>query len=97
LTVARCNFRRRIGGDKQWGAFLPPMTDGARKILEAVCSQIQEIAIDEAGIWIDGNKLEGHEAELLAVSDGFSSLADMFAFWAGRMPFTGDLIHWRRP
>jgi hypothetical protein len=46
---------------------------------------------------VDGEVLADDEMDCLAVRDGFRSLWDMMAFWDGRLPFNGDIIHWRKP
>ncbi len=71
------------------------------------CVKVQEIEIIEradlqalykgsslAWVWIDGIGLSEDEREALAVSDGFTSFAEMMEFWEGRLPFVGDIIHW---
>jgi hypothetical protein len=46
---------------------------------------------------VDGEVLADDEMDTLAFRDGFTSLWDMMGFWDGRLPFKGDLIHWRFP
>jgi hypothetical protein len=47
-------------------------------------------------ITIDG-ELARDEAETLAVRDGFRDLLEMSDFWPPeRLPFSGDIIHWKR-
>ena len=47
-------------------------------------------------ITIDGEVLARDEAEALAVRDGFRDLLEMSDFWPPeRLPFEGDIIHWR--
>lgn len=41
-----------------------------------------------------GHRLDQDEAERLAVADGFPDLTRMMAFWDGRLPFKGQIIHW---
>ena len=68
-----------------------------RKILDAVCSKVQDIEITAEGtIIIDGVRLSSDEREALAKADGFDCYVDMIRFWDGRLPFFGDIIHWRR-
>jgi hypothetical protein len=45
---------------------------------------------------IDGVELSGSEREGLAQRDGFSSFDEMLDFWAGRLPFKGHVVHWRK-
>lgn len=70
---------------------------GARVLGRFQCVKIQDIEIDDLPhpeIRIDGQTLELDECELLARRDGFESLAEMMEFWSGRLPFSGDIIHW---
>lgn len=47
-------------------------------------------------ITIDGEVLARDEAEALAVRDGFRDLLAMSDFWPPeRLPFSGDIIHWK--
>lgn len=49
-------------------------------------------------IAIDGEVLFDDEMEALARRDGFTSLWAMTEFWpAARLPFDGDIIHWKFP
>jgi hypothetical protein len=64
------------------------------------CVKVEEIAIKLAAggvpvIYVEGHPLAHDESEALAYADGFDSFADMMKFWDGRLPFTGDIIHWR--
>lgn len=40
-------------------------------------------------------ELSESEREALAIRDGFKNIDDMAEFWAGRMPFSGHIIHWK--
>jgi len=46
-------------------------------------------------ITIDGNDLSADEKDSLAFADGFETFAEMMQFWEGRLPFVGDIIHWK--
>jgi len=46
-------------------------------------------------ILIDGVPLALDERDGLARADGFACFTDMMAFWEGRLPFEGYIIHWR--
>jgi hypothetical protein len=46
---------------------------------------------------VDGNALAADECQRLAIADGFVDFPTMMAFWEGRFPFTGDIIHWSFP
>jgi len=46
-------------------------------------------------IYVDGDWLDQDECERLAQADGFENFAMMMSFWDGRLPFKGQIIHWR--
>lgn len=70
---------------------------GARLLMRAECTKVKGIAIDRAGhIAIDGIQLSGDEEDRLARADGFESYIAMMEFWVGRLPFEGQIIHWRK-
>jgi hypothetical protein len=48
-----------------------------------------------ARVIVDGVPLETDEAERLAHADGFKDFIEMRAFWKGRIPFSGQIIHWK--
>lgn len=72
---------------------------GAKLLLRSRCTKIEQINIsDGAGfveVRINGVVLWMDECEQLAKRDGFASFADMMAFWKGRLPFDGHIIHWK--
>lgn len=45
-------------------------------------------------VTIAGFHLDEGESEKLARLDGFESFKEMAAFWKGRLPFKGQIIHW---
>lgn len=48
---------------------------------------------------IDGQQLDKTEKEALARRDGFSNFHEMLKFWItpkNRLPFHGQIIHWRK-
>ena len=72
------------------------------------CVKVEEIRIEERRephhlfvVWIDGEMLSGDEKNALAWRDGFrgrgqaEAFAEMMEFWAGRLPFRGNIIHWK--
>ncbi|HVI07016.1 MAG TPA: ASCH domain-containing protein [Candidatus Binatia bacterium] len=70
-------------------------TKHARLICRVKCAAIEDIEIRASRrIYIQGSVLDRYEAEALARSDGFESFDDMMAFWNGRLPFKGQIIHW---
>lgn len=70
-----------------------------RLLLRSPCVKVEEIEIigDEANptVIIDGRELDKDERERLAFCDGFESFSEMAAFWKGRLPFLGDVTHWK--
>jgi hypothetical protein len=73
---------------------------GAERILpEPVkCSRVESIAIDATTtgmVTLGGVPLTYDERELLAVADGFRNWDEMLEFWEGRLPFVGQIIHWK--
>jgi hypothetical protein len=48
-------------------------------------------------VTIEGGILALDECESLAKSDGFRNFPEMMAFWVGRLPFKGKIIHWQIP
>lgn len=55
----------------------------------------QDCCKNHFSIVIDGNILAMDECETLAQADGFDSFAEMMQFWDGRLPFAGQIIHWK--
>lgn len=47
-------------------------------------------------ITIDDIELSDDEMDALAKRDGFPDLWEMMLFWEGRLPFSGDIIHWKQ-
>jgi hypothetical protein len=70
---------------------------GAFRILPepVTCTKVRRIQINPYSVFIDGEIIFSDECELLAVADGFTNFKDMMAFWEGRLPFKGNIIHWR--
>lgn len=60
---------------------------------------LPDIFLAQAGpvIRIAGEVLSDDEADALAYRDGFRTggFAEMMAFWEGRLPFVGNIIHWK--
>lgn len=60
------------------------------------CTRIENILITPGGmVRVNGNYLEDDERETLARADGFQDFATFIAFWSGRLPFRGHIIHWK--
>lgn len=76
---------------------------GAKLLMRTPCVKVEEIEIQDgiffdenhASVTIDGIKLDRSEREALAVRDGFPNFEEMIQFWRGRLPFKGQIIHWR--
>ena len=74
---------------------------GAYRILPGptICTRVQGIEIRDIGnkefIFVDGDTLMPDECESLAKADGFDSFKEMMSFWKGRLPFKGNIIHWK--
>lgn len=65
------------------------------------CVRVEDIEIQAHEIRIAGQALSPDERNMLAWADGFRSkgrhraFEEMMEFWDGRLPFQGDVIHWR--
>jgi hypothetical protein len=83
---------------------------GAERILPepVTCTRTQTIRIQSRVmnlvVEIDGEVLDLGECARLAVADGFPDFTAFHAFWErvhgdkqGRVNFTGQIIHWRKP
>lgn len=102
----RAKRKRPIkAGDKLY-LYTGMRTKSCQKIMDTVCAKVEDIRIwevrgevpeDNFRIAVDGVGLEKDECQSLARADGFESFAEMMKFWDGRLPFSGDIIHWRSP
>jgi hypothetical protein len=83
-------------------------TKQCRKVIQSTITRVQDITIElvKAGprernhhrITVDGEVLAADEMQALAVRDGFADLFAMMRFWpVERLPFSGDIIHWKFP
>jgi hypothetical protein len=80
---------------------------GARRLMLATCVRVERIDIIAIGpgkparVFVEHERLSRDECDQLAYRDGFrdsggrGSFAQMMQFWEGRLPFTGQIIHWR--
>ncbi len=64
------------------------------------CIRVERIHICETivgvhVVTVNGQELARDECERLAYCDGFNDFAHMMKFWTGRLPFNGNIIHWR--
>ena len=62
------------------------------------CSRVESIEINAETtgmVTLGGVPLTYDERERLAEADGFENWDQMLAFWEGRLPFKGNIIHWR--
>ena len=78
-------------------------TKAARLLGRSICVKVEDIVITTAHqIFVDGEELTLSEKNALAFCDGFRgrgvehAFEDMMAFWNGRLPFEGDIIHWSK-
>jgi hypothetical protein len=72
----------------------------AKLLMRVPCVKVEQIRITRDAetifhVWIDGNELDHTEKEALARRDGFADFTEMCAFWDARLPFEGEIIHWR--
>lgn len=51
--------------------------------------------LDSPRVFVGGEELFSDERETLARLDGFEDFTEMKAFWKGRLPFKGEIIHWQ--
>jgi hypothetical protein len=82
-------------------------TKSARLLKRVECVRIEEITIEHHperfldddpnlfSVTIDGVVLDRGECEAFARRDGFENFADMMEFWSGRLPFKGQILHWK--
>ena len=78
-------------------------TKAARLLGRSICVRVEDIVITTAQqIFVNGEELTLSEKNALAFCDGFRArgvehaFEDMMAFWNGRLPFEGDIIHWSK-
>ena len=80
---------------------------GAKLLMAVECvkaEQIEILAVAQRApstalnfmITISGQVLDVSEKEALARRDGFRDFAEMMSFWDGRLPFSGQIIHWKK-
>lgn len=50
--------------------------------------------VADTQVFIEDIQLSLGERETLARLDGFENFTDMAAFWKGRLPFKGEIVHW---
>lgn len=74
---------------------------GTRLLMRVPCTRVQPIRIetvrDGAVMAIDGQWYTQSECQQVAIRDGFANWDEMVAFFADRLPFTGQIIHWDFP
>jgi uncharacterized protein YqfB (UPF0267 family) len=59
------------------------------------CICVEPIRIDQDGsVYLQGKRLSPSECDALAKRDGFDSFT--MRFWEGRLPFAGQVYHWRK-
>lgn len=72
-------------------------TKACKLIFRTRCTRVQQIEIREWCLKIDGELIFADECQQLAKHDGFENFEEMMAFWKGRLPFKGQIIHWKFP
>lgn len=75
---------------------------GARLLGRYPCVKTEAIVITvDFDIYIDGIRISEDECNALAYRDGFRergpehAFEEMKEFWAGRLPFAGQIVHWK--
>ena len=67
---------------------------GAKLLMRVCCTKVENIRISLNGvIYVDDVVLSPDECEQLARRDGFLGRRSFMAFWKGRLPFEGHIIH----
>lgn len=65
------------------------------------CVKVEPITITADQVLIEGQRLSSDERNALAWRDGFRDMGrhhafkSMMHFWEGRLPFHGQVIHWK--
>ena len=95
----RAKRKRRPQPGQPCHCYVNPRQKSMRLLGRWYCVRVQDIRIkahrDCFLISIDKQPpLLIDECKRLAIADGFDSLQEMMEFWADRLPFNGDLIHW---
>ena len=86
--------------------YVDPRQKSMRLLGRFPCVKVERISIYESesaissygvSVNIDGVSLDATEKDALAHRDGFRSggFKEMLQFWKGRLPFEGEVIHWR--
>jgi hypothetical protein len=74
-------------------------TKSARLLMRVPCARIEAIEIIQVDghpyIFIEGIGLDHSEKEAFARRDGFENFDDFMSFWNGRLPFKGQIVHWK--
>lgn len=82
-------------------AYYAMRTKQCRKLLQSTITKVLDIIIDEdihgaRYITVEGCTLSPDECETLARRYGFEDFTTMMLFWPEeRLPFEGDIIHWK--
>jgi hypothetical protein len=96
-TIRAKRKRRPIRAGDRLDCYVNSRQKSMRLLGRWLCTKVQDIEIAGAHgyfVTIDGATLDRDELENLARADGFENFRDMSAFWIGRLPFHGDMIHW---
>ncbi len=81
-------------------------TKSAKLLMRVPCVKIESLTMrrierrdgvdlaDDVLVTIEGIELSRSECEAFSRRDGFENFAHMIEFWDGRLPFTGQIVHW---
>lgn len=92
----RAERKRRTKPGERLQLYTGMRTKMCMKIIpDPICTKVEKIEIHEFTVRVDGHILFADECHALAFHDGFDSFEQMMRFWEGRLPFHGEIIHWR--
>lgn len=76
--------------------YIGQRTKSCKLIAKVKCCRVSEIKITDKEIFMNGERLNIYQAELLAVEDGFNDIADFIEFFkvTHGLPFCGVSIYW---
>jgi hypothetical protein len=77
-------------------------TKNTELLRRSPCVRVEDIIVTrDQEVFVQGVRLSADECSRLAYRDGFRSsdeahaFEEMMSFWEGRLPFNGDIIHWK--
>ena len=97
-TIRRHRKKPIVAGDTLY-LYTGQRTKNCRKLGEVVCRSVQDIAIGEVVISVDGLPLDYDRRSLLIERDGFDLDMSFRAWFRDHygLPFHGQLIVWDKP